>query len=120
MRPARWIFTPPAPIDIDVSAALRIVLRNGARFWSCSAIASATSCDSSSGFSISWILRSIRFPIISSSCFVSSSTLLPRFPMMRPGLAVWIVIRTASRLRSISIIEMSPSFVAPRTSAAKG
>jgi hypothetical protein len=64
---------------------LRIARRNATRFSSCSATDSEISCESSSGFWISWMLmktsRLVRFWI---SCF-SFSTSVPLRPMMMPG-----------------------------------
>ena len=76
---------PRAPKRSADSTALRIARRNATRFSSCIATDSATSCASSSGFWISWMLmktsRLVRFWI---SCF-SLSTSVPLRPMMMPG-----------------------------------
>src|SRR5947208_9376123 len=61
---------PRAPNRSADSTALRIARRNATRFSSCIATDSAISCESSSGFWISWMLmKTSRLVRFCSSCF---------------------------------------------------
>src|SRR5690606_6705040 len=86
------------------SSDFLITRRKLMRFFSCSATPSATSCASSSGRSISWILRSTFFFVILARSSLSLSTLAPLRPMITPGRAVRMITVTSppSVLRSMS------------------
>ena len=84
-RPDTRTLMPRAPKRSADSTAFRIARRNATRFSSCIATDSAISCESSSGFWISWMLmKTSRLVFFWISVF-SLSTSVPLRPMMMPG-----------------------------------
>ena len=107
-RPDTRTLMPLQPKRSAESTDLRMARRKPTRFSSCSAIPSDTSCASSSGLCTSWMsMKTSRFVRFCSSTF-SLSISAPLRPMMMPGRAVRMMIRSLLPGRSIST-ELTPA-----------
>src|SRR5574341_651451 len=102
-RPAHDTLMPLAPRRSADTTAFFIARRKAIRFSNCSAIFSATSCASTSGFLISRMLMTTWRLVKASISALSLSTSAPLRPMMIPGLEVCRLIRSWFPERSISI-----------------
>ena len=85
--------------------ALRIARRKLTRLESCSATPWATSCASDSGLLTSRMFSCTCLPVSFSSSLRIRSASAPLRPMTMPGRAVWMSMRTRSRVRSMSTLE---------------
>ncbi len=104
-RPETRIFTPSAPERMVLITARFMARRNITRFSICCATASATSCESSSGFLISAMFRRtslVDMPSKAAVSWRSFSMSSPFLPMTMPGRAVWMVMFTFLAARSMS------------------
>ena len=122
-RPDTRTLMPLAPKRRAASTALRMARRKAMRFSSCRATDSATSCASSSGFRISWMLMKTSLPVFFWISCLSLSTSCPLRPMMMPGREVKMLIFSLLAARSISTRDTPAwakrflrSFLRPRSS----
>src|SRR5579871_3525259 len=102
-RPLTRTLIPLQPKRSAESTALRMARRKPTRFSSCSAIDSETSCASSSGLCTSWMSTNTSREVRFCSSALSLSISAPLRPMMMPGRAVLMMMRSLLPGRSISM-----------------